>query len=99
MATQTTLQIAGMDCSHCAQRLGSSLERVDGVIKAKVDEVGIATIRYDDGRLSEDDLAERVRAAGFDGYLPKPCQLRQILAEVDRHLQPPAVRDGATLIG
>lgn len=66
MATQTVLQIAGMDCSHCAQRLGQSLERLDGVIKVQVDEAGSATVRFDESRLSEGDLGERVRAAGFD---------------------------------
>lgn len=66
MAIETTLQVAGMDCSHCASRLGQALERAEGVIKADVDEAGTATVRYDEGRLSEDDLGERVRAAGFD---------------------------------
>lgn len=66
MATQTTFQIAGMDCGHCAQRLGQSLERLDGVIRAEVDPAGTATVRFDEDRLSEDDLGERVRTAGFD---------------------------------
>ncbi len=66
MATETTLQVTGMDCSHCAQRLGSALERAEGVIRAEVDPAGTATVRYDEQRLSEGDLAERVRAAGFD---------------------------------
>lgn len=66
MATQTTLQIAGMDCRHCAQRLGQSLERADGVIKADVDASGTATVRYDESRISDEGLDERVRAAGFD---------------------------------
>ncbi|MDP8960503.1 MAG: heavy-metal-associated domain-containing protein [Actinomycetota bacterium] len=66
MATETTLQISGMDCSHCAQRLGSALERAEGVIRAEVDPGGRATVRYDEQRLSEADLAERVRGAGFD---------------------------------
>lgn len=66
MATQTTLQIAGMDCSHCAQRLGQSLERAEGVIRAEVDASGTATVRYDETRISDDDVGERVRAAGFD---------------------------------
>lgn len=66
MATQTTLQITGMDCSHCAQRLGASLERLEGVIKAQVDPVGSATVRYDEARLDESALAEQVRTAGFD---------------------------------
>lgn len=66
MATQTTLQIAVMDCSHCAQRLGDSLERLHGVIRARVDEAGTATVRYDERRLSTDEFGERVRDAGFD---------------------------------
>jgi copper chaperone CopZ len=66
MATQTTLQITGMDCSHCAQRLGQSLERADGVIRAEVDAAGTATVRFDEARISDDELGERVRAAGFD---------------------------------
>lgn len=66
MATQTTLQIAGMDCSHCAQRLGQSLERADGVIKVQVDASGTATVRYDEARITDEQLGERVRAAGFD---------------------------------
>lgn len=66
MATETTLAITGMDCSHCASRLGEALERAEGVIRAEVDEVGTATVRYDEDRLSEEDLGERVRAAGFD---------------------------------
>lgn len=65
MATETTLQVTGMDCSHCAQRLGSALERLDGVIKAEVDPAGTAKVRYDEARLSEGDLTERVRNAGF----------------------------------
>jgi copper chaperone CopZ len=66
MATQTTFQIAGMDCSHCAQRLGQSLERAEGVIKAQVDAAGTATIRYDEARIDEAKLGEQVRVAGFD---------------------------------
>jgi copper chaperone CopZ len=66
MATQATLQIVGMDCSHCAQRLGQALERVEGVIKAQVDPAGTATVRYDENRVRPEELGERVRMAGFD---------------------------------
>ncbi len=66
MPIQTTLQIAGMDCSHCAQRLEEALERAEGVIKADVDLAGTATVRYDESRLSEGELGERVRDAAFD---------------------------------
>lgn len=66
MATETVLQVAGMECSHCAPRLGQSLERLDGVIRARVDETGAATVRFDEGRLSQDEVGQRVREAGFD---------------------------------
>jgi copper chaperone CopZ len=67
MATQTTMNITGMDCpSHCAQRLGQSLERLDGVIRAKVDPGGTAAVRYDEATVSLQELEEGVRAAGFD---------------------------------
>ncbi len=66
MVTETTVQIAGMDCSHCAQRLGQALQRADGVVKADVDPAGTATVRYDESRLTEEQLGDRVRAAGFD---------------------------------
>lgn len=66
MATETTLKITGMDCSHCASRLGQALERAEGVIKAEVDPAGTATVRFDEDRIGEDVLGERVRAAGFD---------------------------------
>ncbi|HEX2028165.1 MAG TPA: heavy-metal-associated domain-containing protein [Nitriliruptorales bacterium] len=66
MATQTTLQVAWMDCEHCAERLGVSLERLEGVIEAQVDHAGSASIRFDESRVEETELAERVRVAGFD---------------------------------
>lgn len=66
MAKETTLEITGMDCSHCASRLGEALERVEGVIKAEVDPAGTATVRFDEERVDEAGLGERVRAAGFD---------------------------------
>jgi copper chaperone CopZ len=66
MATEATLDITGMDCSHCASRLGEALERAEGVIRAEVDPAGTATVRFDEARIDEERLAERVRAAGFD---------------------------------
>lgn len=66
MAKETTLEITGMDCSHCASRLEQALERAEGVIKADVDPAGTATVRFDEERIGETGLGERVRAAGFD---------------------------------
>lgn len=66
MTTGTTLNITGMDCNHCASRLGQALQRVEGVIRAEVDPGGNATVRFDEAKVDEAALRERVRAAGFD---------------------------------
>ena len=66
MTTEITLRITGMDFNHCAERVETSLQRMDGVIKAEVDPVGTAKLRYDEDRLSQGDLAERVREAGYE---------------------------------
>lgn len=66
MPVETTLHIAGMHCGHCARRLGQSLERMEGVIRAEVDPDGTATVRFDEDRMSQDRLRDGVRAAGFD---------------------------------
>lgn len=66
MATATTLDITGMDCSHCASRLEQALERTEGVIKADVDPAGTATVRFDEAKIDAAGLSEQVRATGFD---------------------------------
>jgi copper chaperone CopZ len=65
IVTEATVQIAGMDWSHCAQRLSQALERAEGVIKADVDLAGTATERYEESRISAEQLGDRVREAGF----------------------------------
>lgn len=67
MAVDTTLDVRGMDCSGCSSRLGTALARVDGVVRAKADHrAGRVDVRFDPGRVSEDEIRERIRAAGFD---------------------------------
>lgn len=67
MAVEMTLEVEGMDCSGCANRLGTALGRLDGVVKAKADHrAGQVDVRLDPDRVSEDQIKERIRAAGFD---------------------------------
>lgn len=66
MVFETTLEISGMHCGSCAQRLGLVLERHEGVIRATVDPAGTASIRYDEARLDIEQVGEIVRTAGFD---------------------------------
>lgn len=66
MTTEKTLQITGMHCGNCAQRLSLALRRNNGVIKADVDVSGEARIRFDETAVDEQQLRELVRASGFD---------------------------------
>lgn len=66
MVTETTLQVTGMDCSRCVDRVGTVLARTDGVIRADVDESGVAVVRFDQDRVTGPQLHERIREAGFD---------------------------------
>ncbi len=67
MAVDKTLEVKGMDCSGCANRLGTSLGRLEGVVRAKADhEAGRVAVRFDPDRVSQDQIRERIRSAGFD---------------------------------
>jgi copper chaperone CopZ len=66
MPTETTLNVVGMHCGNCAQRLSLVLERHEGVLRAEVDPAGTAVLRFDEAKLRREQLADLVRAAGFD---------------------------------
>jgi copper chaperone CopZ len=66
MAVDTTLEVQGMDCGGCAQRLRTALGRLDGVLAADPDHrAGRVTVRFDPGRVSADAITRRVGEAGF----------------------------------
>ncbi len=67
MATETSIQIGGMGCTGCVSRVRTVLTRLEGVIKADADQrAGRAAVRFDPGRVTEDCIRERIRAAGYD---------------------------------
>ncbi len=66
-ATSKTIKIQGFHCSGCADNLGSALNNLDGVIRARADyEVGQVDVRFDPDRVTEDDVREQIRTSGFD---------------------------------
>lgn len=66
-ATTKTFQIRGFHCSGCADNLGSSLNNLDGVIRAGADyEHARVEVRFDPDRVSEEELRERILSSGFD---------------------------------
>ena len=64
--TEVKLNIEGMHCTGCSTRLEKVLNNVDGVEDAKVSlEEKKADIKYDETQVSEKELIEAVKDAGF----------------------------------
>ena len=60
------LKIEGMHCAGCSNRLEKILNNVDGIESAKVSlEEKSADIKYDETQVSEKELIEAVKDAGF----------------------------------
>ncbi|HZD23217.1 MAG TPA: heavy-metal-associated domain-containing protein [Acidimicrobiia bacterium] len=69
MATTTTkqFQISGFHCSGCADNLGASLTRLEGVIRADADyDQAMVEVRFDPERVGDDDIHRQIRTAGFE---------------------------------
>ena len=63
---EVKLNIEGMHCTGCSTRLEKVLNNVDGVEDAKVSlEEKKAEIKYDETQVSEKELIEAVKDAGF----------------------------------
>jgi copper chaperone CopZ len=62
------LDVRGMGCPRCAQRVQNSLLKVRGIVNADVDhQSGIALVRFNPTMLSPDEMLQAVEAAGGDG--------------------------------
>ena len=62
------LTIEGMSCEHCVRAVRGRLERTNGV---KVDDVtiGSATVDYDPGKTSFDDIEEAIADEGYTAFV------------------------------
>jgi P-type Cu+ transporter len=66
MALQSeTIQVAGIRCEGCVQRLGAALEPLKGLEAANANLVGQVTLSWDDERLARDDILRTLERAGF----------------------------------
>ncbi len=64
--TEKTLNVEGMSCGHCKAGVEEELGRLSGVEYASADpEKGTVEVRYDAGRVSNDDLKGAVEEAGY----------------------------------
>ncbi|MFN2565902.1 MAG: heavy-metal-associated domain-containing protein [Gemmatimonadaceae bacterium] len=60
-----TMNIAGMSCGHCVHTVTKALKDLDGVTVEKV-AVGSATVSYDAGTTSLEQITDAVAEAGYE---------------------------------
>jgi copper chaperone CopZ len=62
-----TFGVRGLHCAGCATNVGNALLRIEGVIKAEADfDTAQVWVRFDPARVSDDDIGEGIRTAGFE---------------------------------
>jgi copper chaperone CopZ len=59
------LKINGMHCQACVRRVMAAIGKVGGVQSSTVD-IGSAAVQFDPNQTSEQQIAEAVRAVGFE---------------------------------
>jgi len=81
---EVRLDITGMTCASCANRIERKLNKLDGVRASVNYATEAATVRFDPARVDTDRLLETVQAAGYSAALPAPAaELAEPTAEVD----------------
>jgi len=64
---QTTLQIAGMTCAACANKIERGLNKLDGVDTANVNlALEKASVTYDPSKINVDRLEQTIQKLGYD---------------------------------
>ncbi len=62
----TTLNVRGMSCGHCEAAVEGELNGIPGVEHSNADfERGTVEVRYDEGRVTTEDLEAAVEEAGY----------------------------------
>ncbi len=64
--TDATLHVEGMSCGHCKAAVEGELGKLAGVEYSDADfERGIVRVRYDEGRVTAQELEAAVEEAGY----------------------------------
>ncbi len=70
---QATLEISGMTCAACANRIEKGLGRLEGVTAANVNyAMERATVTYDPAAVNIEDMLGKIEKLGFRGAIPAP---------------------------
>ena len=71
MATQSeTLQVTGIRCERCVNRLAATLRGHDGLESANANLMGQVMLEFDDEKTSRDALVAAMAKAGFREFQP-----------------------------
>jgi copper chaperone CopZ len=62
---EETLEVSGIRCERCVNRLAAALRGHDGLEFATANLMGQVTLQWDDERTSRDDLVAALDGAGF----------------------------------
>ena len=66
MASQSeTIQVSGIRCERCVQRLAGALIGHEGLEAANANLMGLVTLEWDDDRTSREALLDAMAKAGF----------------------------------
>ena len=66
MAVQSdTVQVSGIRCERCVNRLAGALTGHDGLESANANLMGQVTLSWDDEKTSRESLLEQMAQAGF----------------------------------
>jgi copper chaperone len=64
--TETTFKVPDMSCGHCKAAVEGELGRLSGVEQANADfQKGIVEVRYDEDRVTTDELKSAIEEAGY----------------------------------
>jgi copper chaperone len=64
--TAATFKVPEMSCGHCKAAVESELNKLKGVERSNADfEKGIVEVRYDEDRVTTDELKGAIEEAGY----------------------------------
>jgi copper chaperone CopZ len=64
-AQSETIQVSGIRCERCVQRLAGALTGHEGLEAANANLMGLVTLEWDNARTSREALVEAMAKAGF----------------------------------
>ncbi len=71
MIQSETIEVSGIRCERCVNRLSAALRGHDGLEFATANLMGQVMLRWDDERTSRDALVEAMAGAGFRQTAPE----------------------------